>query len=442
MFSKTFTTLIFLVSCTGYASAAPAQPNVPTSSKSAASSAAPSAPAAHALPITRRLNITAPGTLAQSDRLRAQTFRQGLMPSHGGAPSSLPTFSQSTGITNSANLYYASVGVGNPPTQYTLIVDTGSSNTWVGANQNRPYNPTSTSQFTGDEVSVSYGSGAFAGTQGEEYLDTVTVASGLAIQQQSIGAAFISEGMNGADGILGLGPTDLTEGTLQSSGQSIPTVIDTAAEQGLISAKQVGIAFAPTTSTSQTNGEITFGGSDSSKFTGSLEFVPITAASPANEFVGIDQSITYGSSQIPIMSQTAGIVDTGTSLLMLPSDAFQSYVQATGATPDETTGLLTLPASQFSSLQSLFFTIGDTTYEFTADAQAWPVALNSEIGGNENQIYLIVGDTGSPSGAGLDFTNGLAWLERFYFVYDSGNNQVGFANTQATTQSVNVPNAS
>ena len=58
--------------------------------------------------------------------------------------------------------------------------------------------------------------------------------------------------------------------------------------------------------------------------------------------------------------------------------------------------------------------------------------LNTAIGGSADGIYLIVGDLGSPSGEGLDFINGYAWLERFYHVYDAGSQAVGFALTEYT----------
>lgn len=35
------------------------------------------------------------------------------------------------------------------------------------------------------------------------------------------------------------------------------------------------------------------------------------------------------------MEKTAGIVDTGTTLVLLPSGAFEAYKKATGATMDE-----------------------------------------------------------------------------------------------------------
>jgi hypothetical protein len=59
--------------------------------------------------------------------------------------------------------YTLPVGVGSPATQYTLLIDTGSSNTWVGAGTK--YVPTSTSTDTNNTVNVSYGSGSFSGTE-------------------------------------------------------------------------------------------------------------------------------------------------------------------------------------------------------------------------------------------------------------------------------------
>ena len=45
---------------------------------------------------------------------------------------------------------------------------------------------------------------------------------------------------------------------------------------------------------------------------------------------------------------------------------------------------------------------------------------------------------GAVSGAGLDFINGMAWLERFYTVYDVGNSRVGLAETAHTFAISNV----
>ena len=81
-------------------------------------------------------------------------------------------------------------------------------------------------------------------------------------------------------------------------------------------------------------------------------------------FILIDLFICrYGSTNIQILPNTAGIVDTGTTLFHLASDAFQAYTAASGAVLDQTTGLLKIDNPD--SLQSLFFTIGDVSVGFS-----------------------------------------------------------------------------
>lgn len=101
----------------------------------------------------------------------------------------------------------------------------------------------------------------------------------------------------------------------------------------------------------------------------------LTSTYPASEYWGIDQSISYGSETI--LSSTAGIVDTGTTLVLIASgkythvlpittstgthchaDAYSKYKSATGATEDSSTGLLRITSSQYSSLKTLNFKIG------------------------------------------------------------------------------------
>ncbi|KZT62876.1 acid protease [Calocera cornea HHB12733] len=358
------------------------------------------------------------------DRARLANFKE-----KAAAKASLTERTASAAATNAVTYYSLAVEVGSPATTYDLIVDTGSSNTWVGATTK--YKATSTSTDTREKVSVSYGSGSFSGT---EYTDTVSLGTGLTITKQSIGVASRSEGFTGTDGIVGIGPTILTEDTV-SGVTEVPTVTDNLYTQGIITEKVVGIYFQPPSGTSeaQVNGELTFGGVDTTKATSAITYTPITTTEPASYYWGIDQSITLGGETI--MTTTAGIVDTGTTLLYLPENTYDSYVSATGATLDENTGLLTVGSE--SDLQSLYFTIGGTEFELTANAQIWPRDLNTLIGGEANSIYLVVASTGEDEGSGLDFINGYVFLERFYSVFDSTNNQVGFATTSYTDATTN-----
>ncbi|KAH9036481.1 aspartic peptidase A1 [Lactarius pseudohatsudake] len=377
------------------------------------------------LPFARRLNITGAHDLIQKDQTRARNMFNSNKSKRSGTPGSV-------GITNVAVVYEASVGIGAPPTSYTLLVDTGSSNTWIGAG--KPYVPTGSSVPLPDSVCVTYGSGSFCGM---EVLETVTLSPTLVVHNQSIGIASTSTGFQGFDGILGLGPVDLTIGTLSpDTNTPIPTVTDNLFLQGTTPADLLSISFQPTTTASVKNGELIFGGTDTTQFTGPITTVPITTAFPASEFWGVDESIRYGASTI-ILASTPGIFDTGTTLILIATNGFNLYKSATGAVLDANTGLLRITAAQFSNLKSLFFIIGGTAFEFTANAQIWPRSLNTLIGGTASSIYLVVNDIGTPSGQGLDIINGYTFLERYYTIYDTTNKQVGIAKTPFTTATTN-----
>jgi saccharopepsin len=162
---------------------------------------------------------------------------------------------------------------------------------------------------------VGYGFGNFSG---EEWIDTVTLSPGLVINQQSIGVASLATGLDtGADGILGVGPTDLTQGTVNNTG-TVPTVSDNLFSQGTISEEVLGIYFAPVAETTVNGiGELTFGGYDESAIVGRVNYVPLTTTSPASTFWGIDQSISYGDTTI--LPSTAGIVDSGSTFILIAS---------------------------------------------------------------------------------------------------------------------------
>ena len=52
-------------------------------------------------------------------------------------------------------------------------------------------------------------------------------------------------------------------------------------------------------------------------------------------------------------------------------------------------------------------------------------------------MYLIVSDLGTPSGEGLDFIDGMTFLERFYVVFDSDKSEFGIATSPFTFAETN-----
>ncbi|KAJ3872748.1 aspartic peptidase domain-containing protein [Lentinula edodes] len=198
------------------------------------------------IPLTKIHNITSGHNLVASGLARAQNFKDRAQAHDLAAIKKRQAVPVST---HEAVTYVASVGVGASNKQYKLIVDMGSSNTWVGASTE--YVASSTSINTGHVVVVRFPDTEALGT---EYLDKVALSSSLVITSQSIGVASESIGFANVDGILGIGPVDLTQGTV-SGVSTVPTVTDDLFSQGTIAENVIAISFEPTT-TDDTGGRL------------------------------------------------------------------------------------------------------------------------------------------------------------------------------------------
>ena len=104
-------------------------------------------------PIARRLNSTGAANILKADQARAKVLKARSQASNlasTGDEDAVLAADVDVPVTNGAVVYTASVGVGSPATTYDLIIDTGSSNTWIGAGKS--YVKTSTSVDTGARV--------------------------------------------------------------------------------------------------------------------------------------------------------------------------------------------------------------------------------------------------------------------------------------------------
>ena len=110
------------------------------------------------------------------------------------------------------------------------------------------------------------------------------------------------------------------------------------------------------------------------------------------------------------MSDVLRLTDHSLTTYIGTADAFKRYEIATGATIDDSTGLLTITQDQYANLQILSFQIGSNVYDLSPNAQIWPRSLNIAIGGSSSKIYLVVNDIGNITGSGLDFINGYSFL--------------------------------
>ncbi|TGO20589.1 hypothetical protein BPAE_0283g00010 [Botrytis paeoniae] len=316
-------------------------------------------------------------------------------------------------VTNEDVSYVAPVVIGGAT--WSLIVDTGSSNTWCGAQTS--CEKTSTGVASGGTVSVSYGSGSFSG---KEYTDTVSFG-GLTVKSQSIGAATSASGFSGVDGILGVGPVDLTEGTV-SGLSTVPTFLDNLKSQGSITSEILGVYFKPESGSDDddTNGELTLGGVDTTKYTGTLTYFPKATSGDASYYWGINiAGFTYGTTSLA--TSASGIVDTGTTLIYIPTAAYNKFLTAAGGKTDSSSGLAvftTKPTANFS------IKFGTTTYTLTPAQYLVPTAQYSVYGLSSSKYYAWINDGGA---SGVNTIIGQKFLEQYYSVFDTTNSRIGFA---------------
>jgi len=352
------------------------------------------------LPLSKKPAATRPSTktILAVDNARIANFRSSSTSSSGSATA-----------PNLVDQYVVALKVGSQ-TFSNMIVDTGSSNTWVGADTK--FSAGSTGKSTGKSVEVSYGSGDFSGT---EYTDTVSLG-GLTVTSQSIGVASSSSGFEGTDGIIGFGPTDLTEDTV-SGASTVPTFLDNLYKQGTISTEVIGVYFADESGsdTDDANGVLTLGGTDSSLYTGSITYTPVVG-----DYWGIKVSeVAYGGTNLGSISQA--IVDTGTTLIYLPTSIYDKFLSDSGGKLDNDSGLVKYTTKPTGNL---VFTIGGTAFTLTPNDYLVPEDQYTNFGVSGSDYYSYVNDGGDETPSAI---LGMFFLTNFYSVFDTTNSRVGLA---------------
>ncbi|KAI8369709.1 aspartic peptidase domain-containing protein [Blakeslea trispora] len=170
--------------------------------------------------------------------------------------------------------YLIDIQLGTPPQPFTLLLDTGSSGTWVpihgcgrycGYPENT-FNPNNSSTFTPSNLlfNIRYGEGFSRGFYGK---DTMTI-NGASVPKVNFALSDYNDGeltADGADGILGIGPDALSVYNNPDK-TVIPTVVTTMFEQNIIDHNVFSVYFQPVEGNDterqdkRINGEIVFGG--------------------------------------------------------------------------------------------------------------------------------------------------------------------------------------
>jgi len=321
-------------------------------------------------------------------------------------------------VTNFLNAqYFSEISLGTPPQTFKVILDTGSSNLWVPGSEcssiacylHTKYDASSSSTYrkNGTKFEIRYGSGELSG-----YISNDVFQIGdLKVKHQDFAEATSEPGLAFAfgrfDGIMGLGYD-----TISVDGVVPPfyNMID----QGLLD--EPVFAFYLGDTNEQQESVATFGGVDESHYTGKLVKIPLRRK--AYWEVDLD-AITFGK-ETAEMDNTGVILDTGTSLIALPSTIAELLNKEIGAKKGFN-GQYTIECDKRDGLPDLTFTL--TGHNFTIG----PTDYILEVQGSCISSFM-----------GMDFPEpmgplailGDAFLRKWYSVYDVGNNAVGLAKSK------------
>lgn len=321
-----------------------------------------------------------------------------------------PGDADTSAIDSSDLSYLTPVTVGGK--NYLLNFDTGSSNLWVGGastTAKNKYTP-STQAVSGQSWSITYGDGTSA--SGDVYKETVvigeTTATQVAVGRATAAPANLfypgANGQPGADGLLGLGFSSANTFNPQEK-----TWFDTAVAQGLSN------VFAANLMPGMIPGSFDFGQLNSASYSGGIEYLDVLEDQP-----------TSGRYWMVAPTQgDVGVMDTGTTLILLSSATTQQYYSspasiAAGATYIQESGQSYWAFNCNSTLPDFTVQLGDNVatvpgsflnYQVLQDGLCYAAIQNRD----PSMGFSIYGDR---------------FLMTQYVVFDqrSGSPRIGFAN--------------
>jgi len=314
--------------------------------------------------------------------------------------------------------YYGTISVGTPPQPLRVVYDTGSSNLWVNKqtglfSPHKHYTDTKSSTYVknGTIFKIAYGSGPVSGYYSK---DTIHLGD-IDVTDYTFAEVDNTKGLGPAwaaghfDGICGMGWDDI-------SVDHVKTPL-----RALVDSKKLGAnQFAFYLGSGGAVGELVLGGVDSAHYTGDFATVPVIETAPGKTgywAFTMDDAKVGGTS---VTTVRKAIIDSGTSLLAVPTADMKKIAAAVGAKP-------VLPFPPFNK-------------EFTIDCNSTGPDIDFVIGGKtygltkkdyvlNEQGECLLGFTGMdiPAPAGPLYILGDVFMRAHYVKFDVDNKQLGFA---------------
>jgi hypothetical protein len=257
---------------------------------------------------------------------------------------------------------------------------------------------------------VTYGTGS---VEGDVVKDDIVVA-GLQLPNHTFGVAKqetvdFSSNQTTFDGIMGLAQSSLSE-------QQTLTPVESLAKAGLI--KEAITSFKISRLADQKNdGEVTFGGLDASKFDQET-LVTINNVNSDGFWEAPVDAVSVNNADLGLSGRTA-ILDTGTTLLLVPQQDAEAIHQGIPGAVANNDGTFTIPCTTNASVAVTF---GGQSFAIDPrDIASTPVDPNNLTGD------CISGIMAAQIGGPTEWLAGDVFLKNAYFSTNVGKNTIQLA---------------
>jgi hypothetical protein len=307
--------------------------------------------------------------------------------------------------------FYGPISLGTPEQEFQVIFDTGSSNLWVPSTKcskctHTKYDSDKSETYAanGTKFAIQYGSGSLSGFLSQETLTLGDLSVPGQVFAEATNVPGISFAVGKFDGIMGLAfPTISVDG--------VEPPMQNIIRQGLVD--QGVFSFYLQSKPLLEKGELLIGGIDDSKYTGELFYVDVTRE--AYWETKLDDIQIEGSS---VTAVRAGIIDTGTSLLVGPKSEVKAIAKKVGARCSFFTGQCTVSCDKRSSMPTIDIVLGGRSFPLTPEQYVLDV---------EGQCLLGMIGMDIPAPAGPLWILGDVFIREYYTVFDVDNSRMGIA---------------
>lgn len=211
--------------------------------------------------------------------------------------------------------YFVQASIGSTGTEVYLLCDTGAGATWVmgsdcdstACGQHTTWTPSDSTTYktTGESFSIAYGTGSVEGALAK---DAITIGSVALTMEFGVANTTSDDFTHFAfDGILGLS---------MASGAT-DNFIESLKSDNVLTANIFSVDLNRASDGTNT-GQLTFGGTDSSKYSGDITYTSVDESAGGHWAVPLD-NMAYDGTEAGVTGKLA-YLDTGTSYAFGPSD--------------------------------------------------------------------------------------------------------------------------